>query len=112
MSTFCSLNDSVILSPSFRYLRPYMPQAFPSLCDSKPSWKVLRFGVGFFSKLLFRIGGGRLPGSMSCVVTENFVFIFVITVSTPGKHVRSALTGMELSESSLNGKNVLLYHSC
>jgi len=89
-----------------------MPQDFPLLCDPEPSCKVLEFGVGSFSKLLFWICGGRLPGSIPGVVAENFVFIFVIMVSTPGKHVCCVLTGMEPSESSLNGKNVLLCHSC
>ena len=57
--TFCSLTDSVILNPPFRYLHPCMSQAFPLLCDLDWSCRVLGFSIDFFSNLLFRNSRGR-----------------------------------------------------
>jgi hypothetical protein len=45
-------------------------------------------------------------------VVENFAFIFLSMVSTPGKNVYSVSTDMKQSESSLNGEKCFVYHSC
>jgi hypothetical protein len=118
--TCCWRHWLSILSLALRS-SPLLSGAPVLTCPSLLPYSVIRtqiqrfpeFGLGSFSKLLFPMGKGRLPGSNPGAVAKKVVFVcLIITVSTPDKYSVCVVKGPQQMVTDAPQRSRLIVQPC